>query len=155
MVRTDFSLPFSITSAEVSWDDGGRVDTSVYEGLPISGLLRIEEKALCFQFRRTVSVSMTGWMRGERDTQPPEIEDACVPLDQIREGALKRSRWYTSRLTVHANDLRAFEQIPGGMGTRIVLRIAKEHADLAERFISRLHLKLSEDTLRHLDDDLD
>ena len=58
-------------------------------------------------------------------------------------------------MTLHANDLRAFEEIPGGMGIRIIMRIAKEHVDLAKSFISRLHLKLTEHTLRDLDNDLD
>ena len=68
---------------------------------------------------------------------------------------MKRSRWFTSRMTLHANDLRAFEEIPGGMGIRIIMRIAKEHVDLAESFISRLHLKLTEHTIRDLDNDLE
>ena len=58
-------------------------------------------------------------------------------------------------MTLHANDLRAFEAVPGGMGIRILVRIAKEHLDLAESFISRLHVKRSEHTIRHLDDDLE
>ena len=153
MVRSDFSLPFSITSDDVSWyDDAEHVDKATYRMLPISGLLRIEEKVLCFQFRRKVSASFAERMRGERTKKKPDIEEVCVPLAQIREATLKRARWFTSRMTLHANDLHAFEQVPGGMGIRIIMRIAREHLDLAESFINRLHLKLSEDTLRHLED---
>ena len=145
MVRSDFGLPFTVTWDDVSWYGSGEsIDTSVRRMLPISGLVRIEERMLCFQFKRK-----------ERKKVPTEIEDVCVPLDHIREGTLKRSRWFTSRLTLHANDLRAFEAVPGGMSTRIVMRIAKEHVDLAESFISRLHLKLTEHTLRDLNDDLE
>ena len=157
MVRSDFNLPFTVDANDVSWyDNDGHVDKSIYKELPITGLLRIEEKTLCFQFRRTPpSVSLSDWMGGEREKKKPEIEEICVPLDHIREATLKRARWFTSRMTLHANDLHAFEEIPGGMGIRIILRIAKEHLDLAESFISRLHVKLSEHTIRHLNDDLE
>ena len=63
-------------------------------------------------------------MQGERKKPEPEIEEVCVPLDQIREATLKRARWFTSRMTLHANDLRAFEHIPGGIGIRLIMRIS-------------------------------
>ena len=93
---------------------------------------------------------------GERKkkNKKPDIEDVCVPLGQIQKIAFKRARWSQSKLTLFVNDLRALEHIPGGMGTRLVLRIDKEHADLADSFVSSLHLKLSEQTLRRLDDHL-
>ena len=166
MLRPDVRLPFLLSASDIWSDTGGQVDSSLYRDLPVNGMLRLEPGTLCFQFRR----KKTGWdseafqnffstLFGGGSPAPPkekksEIEDICVPLDQIMKVTFKRSRWSQSKLKIHANDLRAFERIPGGTHPRLVLRITKEHRDLAESLVNQLHLKLSEHTLRRLDDDL-
>ena len=164
MVHSDLRLPFVISEADIAWvGSGGHIEPSVYRELPVSGLMRLEAHALCFQFRR----KHTGWtladgaaywtaiFGGGRPKKEPEIEDVCVPLDQIMKVSFKRSRWFQGKLRLHANDLNAFAQIPGTPGLRLALRIAKEHADLGESFVSRLQLALSQRALRHLDDEME
>ena len=167
MLRSDLRLPFLLSPSDNLSNAGGNFDASIYRELPINGMLRLEAETLCFQFRR----KKTGWDKeavenffstifgggsGEpKKKKKSNIEDICVPLEQIMKVSFKRSRWFQSKLKIHANDLRAFEQIPGGAHPRLLLRIAKEHAELAESLVNRLHLKLSEHTLRRLDDDLE
>ena len=167
MLRPDVRLPFLLSASDIWSDTGGQVDASIYRELPINGMLRLEPGALCFQFRRKKS----GWdveavgnflnsLFGGESSEPEKdkksaIEDICVPLEQIMKVVFKRSRWGQSKLKIHANDLRAFEKIPGGAHTRLILRIAREHRDLAESLVNQLHLRLSEHTLRRLDDDLE
>ena len=167
MLGSDLRLPFLLSPSDNLSNTGGKVDAAIYRELPINGMLRLEAEALCFQFRR----KKTGWDReafenffttifSSGSSEPKkekksDIEDICVPLEQIMKVSFKRSRWFQSKLKIHANDLRAFEGIPGGTHPRVILRIAKEHADLAESLVNRLHLRLSEHTLRRLDDDLD
>ena len=168
MFRSNIRLPFLVTSSEVTWQAGG--DMNVYLELPIEGILRVEEGALCFQFIRKRSLGALAswnqtstWMqyfgggsKQEEEEPKSRVEEACVPVEQIMRIKLKRRRWFASRLTLEANDLRAFEHIPSSMGgTRINLRIRKEHADLADSFVSHLSLWLSEHTLRHLGGEVD
>jgi len=166
MLQSNIRLPFLLLASDILSDTSGNVDASVYRELPVNGMLRLEAEALCFQFRR----KKTGWDKeavenffttvfGGGSSEPKkekrsDIEDICVPLEQIMKVSFKRSRWMQSKLKIHANDLRAFEKIPGGTHPRVILRITKEHADLAEGFVNRLHLRLSEQALRRLDDDL-
>ncbi len=166
MLPSDIRLPFLLSASDIWSDTSGIVEASVSRELPVNGMLRLEAEALCFQFRR----KKTGWDReavenffttvfGGGSSEPKkekksDIEDICVPLEQIMKVSFKRSRWFQSKLKIHANDLRAFERIPGGTHPRVILRIAKEHADLAESLVNRLHLRLSEHALRRLDDDL-
>ncbi len=165
MLPSDIHLPFLLSPTDIWSDTGGIVDASISRELPVNGLLRLEAEVLCFQFRR----KKTGWDReavenffttifgggSSKKEKKSDIEDICVPLEQIMKVSFKRSRWFQSKLKIHANDLRAFEGIPGGTHPRVILRIAKEHADLAESLVNRLHLRLSEHTLRRLDDDLE
>ena len=166
MLPSDIHLPFLLSPTDIWSDTGGIVDASISRELPVNGMLRLEAEALCFQFRR----KKTGWDKEavenffttifgggsseSKKEKKSDIEDICVPLEQIMKVSFKRSRWLQSKLKIHANDLRAFEKIPGGTHPRVILRIAKEHADLAESLVNRLHLRLSEHTLRRLDDDL-
>ena len=165
MLPSDIRLPFLLSPSDILSDSGGNIDASIYRELPVNGMLRLEAEALCFQFRR----KKTGWDKeafenffstifGGGSSEPKKekkskVEDICVPLEQIMKVTFKRSRWFQSKLKIHANDLRAFEQIPGGAHPRLILRITKEHADLAESLVNRLHLRLSEHTLRRRDDD--
>ena len=167
MLGSDLHLPFNLLPTDNLSNAGGTVDAAIYRELPINGMLRLEAETLCFQFRR----KKTGWDKeavenffttifsggsgASKKEKKSNIEDICVPLEQIIKVSFKRSRWFESKLKIHANDLRTFEQIPGVVHPRLHLRIAKEHADLAGSFVSRLQLWLSERTLRHLDDDLD
>ncbi len=167
MLGSDLHLPFHLLPTDNLSNAGGTVDASIYRELPINGMLRLEAEALCFQFRRKkagwdkeafenfFTTIFSGGSGASKKEKKSKIEDICVSVDQIIKVTFKRSRWFEGKLRIHANDLRAFEQIPGGAHPRLLLRIAKEHAELAESLVNRLHLKLSEHTLRRLGDDLE
>ena len=163
MFKSNIRLPFAFRASDVVRAGGSNVQT--HYAVQVSGILRIEDGALCFQFRRNTYMQgqlqsqsgLTGQDGGEADADEAQgIEDVCVPVTHVLSVVFKRSRWFSSRFILEANDLRAFEALPGAMGgTKLSLRIRKQHADLAETLASHLQLWLSKRTLHHFDNDVD
>jgi hypothetical protein len=145
------ALPFSLKRSN-DVIAGGEV-TSTTE--TVHGLLRLEAERLVVQWRISREVSRVGReIRTDEELQP--VREVSVPLDALADAAIKQRGWgwfRTTRLTLTAADLRAFEEVAGAAGLQLehpaTLALSIPSADqlAAREFAADLNVRLAERTL--------
>ncbi|HEX8692077.1 MAG TPA: hypothetical protein VF746_06645 [Longimicrobium sp.] len=135
------AVPFTLrrqelTSAALKWE---QVDTVV------RGLLRLDDDDLVFQWREEASVQRWGGGGGySREKSESEVMEKRVPLAALRSARLKRRWWLLADLALAAADLRAFEGLPGGRGSELVVRVARADRSAAADLASGIELALAD-----------
>ena len=122
-----------VTSATVRYE---QVDTVV------RGLLRLDDDELVVQWCEEETVTRMDWGYS-REKSESEVREKRVPLAALRSAQLRRRWWLFTDLALAAADLRAFEGVPGGRGSELVVRIARADRSAAADLASSIELALA------------
>ncbi len=103
----------------------------------VRGLLKYRDKALVLEYK---PVTMGDFGLAAK-SKKSEIETRSILLRDVRNLALKN---LGTRLIVEANNLSAFQDLPGSNGDRLALRIGWKDRKAAQVFVSFLRAELTE-----------
>lgn len=124
------SVPVSLTLTPAAYAQG-LVDAK--------GVLRLEDVTLLLDYRTQ-----------NRDFELGATQTAAIPLDDLETLAWQPGL-LGNKITLQVRRLAALESICGAEGSRLVLRVERKDRQAAARFVSRVHLALSEHRLGDLD----
>ena len=126
-------------------------------GVELLGLVRLEEKQLVFEFetrgsfRDFIRKGIEGEPRkGLIDMLQPRIQQVSVPVKEI-ESVHYEKGFFGTTLTLSCRSMHTLQDIPGSDRSELVLRIEKKHREIAEEFVSRTNMVISEDKLTRME----
>ena len=108
----------------------------------VYGLMRLESDQLIIEYQTVENV--LGLVRGP-------MRKAAIPLREIAEVSLSKGNFGSRQICLRLLYLHSLRKFPGVYDGFCQLRIRRAHALLAEEFVSRLELLLSEEVLRQLE----
>ena len=142
------ALPFTLRRSDDVLSGGGITTTTE----TVHGLLRLTDDHLLVQWRLARKIDRVGGVI-RSDEELEAVRQVTIPLNGIA-GALVRRRWWEwpgrVRLELIAADLRAFEEVAGQAGLRMVhpaqlgLKVNGRDRLAAEEFAAEIALVLAE-----------
>ena len=114
----------------------------------VRGLVGLEDGALVLQFQ--ITSTKTSMMSMEVTKEVSDVQELRIPFDDLA-GVRVRGRW-GRRLTLTANDMNAFKDVPGAKGERVDLTFARADRDDADALGASLGHALSDLGLARLDE---
>lgn len=108
----------------------------------VYGLMRLEPGLLIIEYQTVENVIGLG--RGS-------MRKLAIPLREIAEASLSKGPFGSRQLCLRVLYLHSLRKFPGAYDGVCQLRVRRAHALLAEDFVSRLELLLSEEVLRQLE----
>jgi hypothetical protein len=108
----------------------------------VEGLLRLVGSSLTIEWSQTTEVTEVGWnVETTRETRPPEL--VRLPLADLAEVEL-RDRWWRPCLELRATAISALAPIPGAVGGRLVLNLARRDRAIAMELVANIRLALAD-----------
>jgi hypothetical protein len=116
----------------------------------VEGLLQLAGASLSIEWSQTTEVTEVGWnVETTRETWPSEL--VRLPLAHLADIEL-RDRWWRTRLELRARRIDSLASIPGAVGGRLVLQVARRDRDTAADLVANIRLALAEMALEAAED---
>jgi hypothetical protein len=128
-------IPFTIPRAS-----GDELTMTTMVERQSQGLVGLEGDTLVLQFQTTTKeTSMTSLAV---KTEASDVTELRIPLDQL--ATVSSRGWWGRRVTLAANDLSVFSDVPGARGEQVTLRFKWRDRAAADDLVTALSFELSD-----------